>query len=159
MRGIPLTERLFIGGDFNGHTGATKRRYDDVHAGFGFGDRKGNIAALLEFKRAFGLVVDNSSFSEEHFLAFYSMVAKTRIDFLLLRKADRSLYKHCKVVSSENLTTQHKLLVTDLEKEGEGCGWSRIKRGSSTMVSAPDIGISRCLCGLEGVVGMETVCG
>ncbi|XP_060182222.1 uncharacterized protein LOC132611877 [Lycium barbarum] len=39
--GIPLTEKLFVGGDFNGHIGSISTGYDDVHRGFGFGDRNG----------------------------------------------------------------------------------------------------------------------
>ncbi|XP_047264199.1 uncharacterized protein LOC124896638 [Capsicum annuum] len=73
-------------------------------------------AALLEFARAFGLVVVNSSFSKkkEHLVTFRSRVAKTQIDFLLLRKEVRALCKDCKVTPSENVATQHRLLVMDL---------------------------------------------
>nr|XP_009769954.1 PREDICTED: uncharacterized protein LOC104220728 [Nicotiana sylvestris] len=39
VRSIPHTEKLFIGGDINGHIGASARGYDDVHGGYGFGDR------------------------------------------------------------------------------------------------------------------------
>ncbi|KAG5629676.1 hypothetical protein H5410_001393 [Solanum commersonii] len=80
VRGIPNTEKIVIGGDFNGHIRATSNGFDDVHGGFGF-----------------------------------SSVAKTQIDYFLLRKGDRGLFKDCKVIPSENLTTQHKLLVMDLE--------------------------------------------
>ncbi|KAF3634505.1 putative early nodulin-93-like [Capsicum annuum] len=75
-----------------------EKGYDDVHWGFGFGVRNDEGAALLEFVRAFGLMVVNSSFSkkEEHLVTFRSRVAKTQIDFLLLRKEDRALCKDCK---------------------------------------------------------------
>ncbi|KAG5585502.1 hypothetical protein H5410_045936 [Solanum commersonii] len=52
---------------------------------------------------------------ENHLVTFRSSIAKTQIDYLLLRKGDRGLCKDCKVIPSENLTTQHKLLVMDLE--------------------------------------------
>ncbi|XP_060182003.1 uncharacterized protein LOC132611615 [Lycium barbarum] len=66
--GIPSTEKQFIGGDFNGHIRSISGGYDDVHGGSGFGDRNGGGIALLDFTKAFGLVVANSSFSkkEEH---------------------------------------------------------------------------------------------
>ena len=32
-------ERVLIGGDLNGHVGAESSGYEDVHGGFGFGDR------------------------------------------------------------------------------------------------------------------------
>ncbi|XP_059290453.1 uncharacterized protein LOC132043988 [Lycium ferocissimum] len=93
--GIPPTEKLFVGGDFNGHIGSISGGYDDVHGGFGFGDRNGGGVALLDFARAFGLVIANSSFpkKDEHLVTFRSSVAKTRIDFLLLRRDDKGRAK------------------------------------------------------------------
>nr|XP_009771685.1 PREDICTED: uncharacterized protein LOC104222193 [Nicotiana sylvestris] len=52
---IPHTEKLFLGGDFNGHIEVTFGGYDDVHGGFGFGDRNERGASLLDFVRAFYL--------------------------------------------------------------------------------------------------------
>ncbi|KAG5608383.1 hypothetical protein H5410_019664 [Solanum commersonii] len=117
VRGIPSTERIVIGGDFNGHIGATSSGCDDVHGGFGFGERNGGGTSLLDFAKAFELVIVNSCFpkKENHLVTFRSSIAKTQIDYLLLRKGDRGLCKDCKVIPSENLTTQHKLLVMDLE--------------------------------------------
>ncbi|WMV36648.1 hypothetical protein MTR67_030033 [Solanum verrucosum] len=117
VRGIPSTERIVIGGDFNGHIGATASGFDDVHGGFGFGERNGGGTSLLDFAKAFELVIVNSCFpkKENHLVTFRSSIAKTQIDYLLLRKGDRGLCKDCKVIPSENLTTQHKLLVMDLE--------------------------------------------
>ncbi|XP_060170883.1 uncharacterized protein LOC132601840 [Lycium barbarum] len=105
--GKPPTEKLFIGGDFNGHIGSISGGYYDMHEGCGFGDRNREGVALLDFTKAFGLVVANSSFSkkEEHLVTFRSSMAKTQIDFLLLRKGDRGLCKDCKVIPSESLTT------------------------------------------------------
>ncbi|XP_055824233.1 uncharacterized protein LOC129892673 [Solanum dulcamara] len=114
---IPPTEKLFIGGDFNGHIGSVSTGYDEVHGGFGFGCRNGGGASLLDFAKAFGLMLANSSFpkKDEHLVTFRSSRAATQIDFWLLRKDDKSLCKDCKVIPSENLTTQYKLLVIDLE--------------------------------------------
>ncbi|XP_059285715.1 uncharacterized protein LOC132039194 [Lycium ferocissimum] len=114
---IRLREKLFIGRDLNGHIGSVSRGYDEVHGGFDFGDKNGGRVSLLDFAKAFGLMVSNSSFpkKEEHLVTFRSSVAVTQIDFLLLRKDDKGLCKDYKVIPSENLTTQHKLLVMDLE--------------------------------------------
>nr|XP_016514495.1 PREDICTED: craniofacial development protein 2-like [Nicotiana tabacum] len=117
VRGIPHTEKLFIGGDFNGHIGTTSRGYDDVHGGFGFGDRNGGGTYLLDFARAFDLMIANSSFPKkrEHLVTFRSSVGETQIDYLLCKKSDRGLCTDCKVISSENLSTLHRLLVMDHE--------------------------------------------
>ncbi|XP_009588184.2 uncharacterized protein [Nicotiana tomentosiformis] len=116
VRGISHTEKLFIG-YFKGHIGATSGGYDDVHVGFGFGDKNGGGMSLLEFARAFDLVIANSSFlkKREHLVTFRSSVAETQIDYLLCRKSDRGLCTDYKVFPSENLSTLHRLLVMDLE--------------------------------------------
>ncbi|XP_070010290.1 uncharacterized protein [Nicotiana sylvestris] len=36
---VPPNEKLFIGGDFNGHIGSNTGVYDEVHGGFGFGEK------------------------------------------------------------------------------------------------------------------------
>ncbi|KAM3338970.1 hypothetical protein P3S68_031056 [Capsicum galapagoense] len=100
VRGVPSSEKIVVAGDFNGHIGALPGGFGDVHGGFGFGERNDEGATLLEFARAFGLVVVNSGFpkKDEHLITFRSAVARTQIDFLLLRKGDRALCKDCKVI-------------------------------------------------------------
>nr|XP_016496401.1 PREDICTED: uncharacterized protein LOC107815345 [Nicotiana tabacum] len=68
VRSIPPSERLFIGGDFNGHIGLSAGGYTEVHGRFGFGERNGGGIALLDFAKAFDLVIANSSFTkrDEH---------------------------------------------------------------------------------------------
>nr|XP_016500663.1 PREDICTED: craniofacial development protein 2-like [Nicotiana tabacum] len=82
VRGIPSTEKLIIGGDFNGHIGRLRGGYADVHGGFSFGDRNGEGTSLLEYAKAFELVIANSCYMKktEHLITFRSMMAKTRID-------------------------------------------------------------------------------
>ncbi|XP_009618649.1 uncharacterized protein [Nicotiana tomentosiformis] len=69
---IPLAERLFIGGDFNGHIGSTTDGYGEVHGGFVFGVRNEGCTSLLDFAEVFELVIVNSSFPkrEEHLVTF-----------------------------------------------------------------------------------------
>ncbi|XP_070055427.1 uncharacterized protein [Nicotiana tomentosiformis] len=113
---VPPTEKLFIGGDFNGHIGSTVGDYSEVHGGFSFRERNGGGTSLLDFAKAFGLVITNSSFSkrEGHLVTFQNTVAKTQIDYLFLRRGDRGLCKDCKVIPGEILTMQHRLLVMDV---------------------------------------------
>lgn len=67
------------------------------------------------FVRAFGLPVVHLSFlkKEKHLITFRIVVAKTQINFVF-RKGDRTLFKDCKVLPSENILTRHKFLVIDL---------------------------------------------
>ncbi|XP_019226427.1 PREDICTED: uncharacterized protein LOC109207881 [Nicotiana attenuata] len=62
VRQVLPAEKLFIGGDFNGHIGSTVGGYGEVHGGFDFGERNGGGTLLLDFAKAFGLAIANSSF-------------------------------------------------------------------------------------------------
>ncbi|XP_016481669.2 uncharacterized protein LOC107802651 [Nicotiana tabacum] len=53
------------GGDFNGHIRATSGGYDGVHSGFGFGVRNGGGTSLLDYAKAFDLVIANSCFTKK----------------------------------------------------------------------------------------------
>ncbi|XP_055803549.1 uncharacterized protein LOC129872642 [Solanum dulcamara] len=118
-----------------------------VHGGFSFGNENGGGFSLLDFAKAFGLMVANSSFleKEEHLVTFRSSRVATQIDFLLIRKDDKGICKNCKVIPSKNLTTQHKLLVMDLEirrkkKKRVVNDRPRIRWGSLTPSSALEMG-------------------
>uniref|UniRef100_A0A1S4BUG0 Craniofacial development protein 2-like n=1 Tax=Nicotiana tabacum TaxID=4097 RepID=A0A1S4BUG0_TOBAC len=145
VRGIPSTEKLFIGGDFNGHIGSSAGGYGDVHGGFGLGDRNVGGVSLLDFARAFELVIADSSFPkrEEHLVTFRSMVAKTQIDYILLRRCDRGVCEDCKVIPSETLATQHRLLVMDvgivIKKKRFVRGQPRIRWGALAKDNAHEL--------------------
>ncbi|XP_060202002.1 uncharacterized protein LOC132630455 [Lycium barbarum] len=114
MRGISQTEKLLLGGDFNGHIWTTSGGYDDVHG------------------------------RKEHLVTYRSVVAKTQIDYLLVTKGGRGVCKDCKVIPSENLATQHKLVVMDLEikmkkKKRVAYDWPKIRWGSLTDTKAQEM--------------------
>ncbi|XP_075088268.1 uncharacterized protein LOC142170288 [Nicotiana tabacum] len=80
------------------------------------GEKNGGGTSLLDFTKAFGLVIANSSFpkKEKYLVTFQNVVVNTKIDYLLLMRIDRGLCKYCKVISGEILVTHHKLLVMDV---------------------------------------------
>ncbi|XP_070029635.1 uncharacterized protein [Nicotiana sylvestris] len=146
VRSIPPSERLFIGGDFNGHIGSSAGGYTEVHRGFGFGERNGGGTLLLDFAKAFDLAIANSSFPkrEEHLVTYQSSVAKTQIDYLLLRRGDRRWCVDCKVIPGETLATQHRLLVMDFgimirRKKRSIRGRPRIRWGALTKDKAQEL--------------------
>ncbi|XP_047263793.1 uncharacterized protein LOC107858248 [Capsicum annuum] len=51
VRGMTISEKIFIGRDFNGHIGSVPLVYEDVHGGYGFGVRNDEEADLLDFAR------------------------------------------------------------------------------------------------------------
>uniref|UniRef100_A0A1S3YNI6 Reverse transcriptase domain-containing protein n=1 Tax=Nicotiana tabacum TaxID=4097 RepID=A0A1S3YNI6_TOBAC len=72
------------------------------------------------------------------------MVAKTQIDYLLLRRCDKGLCEDSKVIPSENLATQHRLLVMDVgilikRKKRFVRGQSRIRWGVLTKENAQEL--------------------
>jgi len=66
---------------------------------------------------AFDLLVANSFFkkNEDHLVTFKNSSCKTQIDYFLTRNESRRSCKDCKVIPSEFLGTQHRLLVLDAE--------------------------------------------
>ncbi|XP_070054698.1 uncharacterized protein [Nicotiana tomentosiformis] len=146
VRQVLPAEKLFIGGDFNGHIGSTAGGYGEVHGGFGFGERNGRGKSLLDFVKAFGLVIANSSYPkrEGHLITFQNAVEKTQIDYVLLRRCDRELCKDYKVIPGEILTTQTRLLVMDVgimlkRRKRSSRGRLRIRWGSLTKDKAQEL--------------------
>ena len=74
MRTIPEDEKVFLGGDFNGHIGRDADNFNLVHGGFGLGARNESGENLLEFFLAKSLVIANSIFrkKDEHLTTYKS---------------------------------------------------------------------------------------
>jgi exonuclease III len=49
---VPISEKLFIGGDLNGQVGSTRVGFDGVHKGFGYGSRNQEGEGILNFALA-----------------------------------------------------------------------------------------------------------
>ena len=52
---IPLSEVLIAGGDWNGHVGWAADGFEEVHGGFGYGERNDEGGRLLDFAVAMTL--------------------------------------------------------------------------------------------------------
>ena len=70
----------------------------------------------MDFAVAYDLLVVNSLFKkEDHLETYKSGPMKTQIEYFLIRVDIRRFCKDCKVIPSEYLGTQHRLLVLDVE--------------------------------------------
>ena len=65
--GVSTNEKLFIGGDINGHVGSTNVGYELAHGGFGYGSRNQEGEDILDFSIANNLVIANTFFRKEIF--------------------------------------------------------------------------------------------
>jgi exonuclease III len=59
---VPISEKLFIGGDLNGHIGSTRVDFDGVHGGFGYGSRNQEREGILNFALPYDLIISNTLF-------------------------------------------------------------------------------------------------
>jgi hypothetical protein len=59
---VSISEKLFIGGDLNGHIGSTRVGFDGVHGGFGYGSRNQEAEGILNFTLTYDLIVANTLF-------------------------------------------------------------------------------------------------
>ncbi|XP_057518485.1 uncharacterized protein LOC130799407 [Amaranthus tricolor] len=148
MRTIPEDEKVFLGGDFNGHLGRDVSNYNSVHGGFGLGARNESGENLLEFALGKELVIANSIFrkKDEHLITYKSGRHATKVDYFLVRKGDRASFFDCKVVLGTEMPTQHRLLVLVfrirkkiVEKKVESRGkimWGRLKEDMVATLSS-----------------------
>jgi hypothetical protein len=111
---VPVGEKLFIGGDLNGHAGTSSTSFEGVHGGFGSGTRNQG-EEILNFALAYDMFIANTFFRKRksHLVTFSSGQHTSQIDFVLLRKEDRHACLDCKVIPGECVITQHKLVVAD----------------------------------------------
>jgi hypothetical protein len=71
---VPISEKLFIGGDLNGHVGSTRVGFDGVHGVFVSGSRNQEGEGILNFAIADDLFVMNTLFRKRvsHLVTFSS---------------------------------------------------------------------------------------
>jgi hypothetical protein len=73
VRAVPTNEKLFIGGDLNGHVGSTNAGYELAHGGFEYGSRN-QERGILDFAVTYNLVIANTFFGKRdpHLVTFNS---------------------------------------------------------------------------------------
>jgi hypothetical protein len=112
---VPISEKLFIGGDLNGHVCSTRVDFDGVYGGFGYGSRNQEGEGILNFALAYDLIVANTLFRKRvsHLVTFSSGQHCSQINFILARREDRLTCLDCKVIPGECVEPQNKLVVAD----------------------------------------------
>jgi hypothetical protein len=71
---VSISEKLFIGLDFNGHVGSTRIDFDEVHGDFRYGGRNQEGEGILNFALSYNLIIVNTLFRKRvsHLVTFSS---------------------------------------------------------------------------------------
>jgi hypothetical protein len=87
---VPISKKLFIGGDLNGYVGSIRVGFDGVHGGFRYASRNQEGEGILNFALAYDLIVANSLFRRRvsHLVTFSSSQHCSQIDFIHARRID-----------------------------------------------------------------------
>lgn len=115
LRSFEPDDYLAIGGDLNGHVGKARDGYPQCHGGNGFGIRNDEGRRILDCAEAHDLVVANTYFKKRpsHLVTYTSGNRATQIDFWLFKRRDLKLITNVKVIPSDDIAPQHRLLVAD----------------------------------------------
>ena len=113
LSGIRDNERVIVGGDFNCHVGAGVEGFDGVHGGHGFGKRDVEGEMLLQLAESLGFIIVSTYFQKEDGkkVTYDSGDKRSAIDFVLVRKCERSSVWDVKVIPGEPCIQQHRLVV------------------------------------------------
>ena len=116
MQGISAEENIFIGGVFNGHVGNSRSGFENVHGGYGFGDKNDAENSILDFAVSYDMILVNTWFRKlvSHLITYRSKGNASQINFFLTRRVGRSCCLDCKVILGECVVTQHRLLMLDV---------------------------------------------
>ena len=97
VRAVSRSDKLFIGGDLNGHVGTSSEGFEAVHGGFGYVSRNQEEEEVLDFSIAFDLMIANTFFRkrQSYLVTFSSGQYSSQIDFVLTR---RGINEHAWIV-------------------------------------------------------------
>lgn len=104
-------------GDFNAKIGVPQKQENDVMGPFGLGERNDRGRMLIEFSRKNELFITNSMFEKRASRRWTWTLGRGRneIDFILIRKHQRSLVSDVSVVNNFKFNSDHRLLRMSLK--------------------------------------------
>jgi hypothetical protein len=65
IRGVSSSEKIYIGGDLNGHVGTVRTGFERVHENFGYDEQNQEEKEILNFVVAYDLMVANTFFRKK----------------------------------------------------------------------------------------------
>ena len=114
---IPLNEMVVLAGDRNGDIGSCNIGYDEMHGGFGYGDRNADGSRILEFADRLKLVICNPLFmlQESQLVTYAASPVKSTVDYIIVQQEDKAKVHNVSVIPNEECVPKHKLLVMDIQ--------------------------------------------
>ena len=119
---IPSTEQIYLMGDFNGKVENERRMYTDYLGPHGRGNRNDNGERLLEICASHHLGIPNTFFQHQdsHAYTWYKwgdQIIRSQIDYIVTRKKEIRNIMDTEVIPSENVSTDHRMVVATIRKE------------------------------------------
>ncbi|XP_037776748.1 uncharacterized protein LOC119573609 [Penaeus monodon] len=125
VRKIPAEEKLWIGGDFNGHVGGDNRGREETMGKFGYGTKNDGGEELVTFAMRHNLWIVNTFYKKatRHKITYQSGGTQSQIDYVLCRSNDKNT-KDCKVILGESITGE-------IQRRSQRAAWSIHRSGES----------------------------
>ena len=116
MDKVVTSEKMLVGGDFNGPVGSGMGGFGEVHGGFGIGQINDGGIRLSDWAVGKGLHLMNTCFQKRKSqpITFKSGETETMIDYILVNNKYRSSVRDVKVIPGEEIVSQHCLLLMDM---------------------------------------------
>ena len=111
---VVSTEKVLVGGDFNGHVGSDMSGIGEVHGDFGIGQINDRGIRLFDWAVGKGLHLMNTCFQKRksRLISFRLGETETTIDYILVN--NRSSVKDVRVIPGEEIVSQHCILLMDI---------------------------------------------
>ena len=106
-------EKIWIGGDLNGHVGEGSKGNEECMGNCEMGIRNEEGERIISFAKAESLAFVNTYFKKEinKLITYSSGQHKTQIDYFMCRKSDLKSVKDCKVIPGDYVAKQHRPVV------------------------------------------------
>ena len=109
-------------GHFNGKVGNERHMYTDYLGPHGRGTRNDNGEILLEICACHHLGISNTIFQHQysHVYTWYKwgdQTVRSQIDYIITRRKEISNIMDTRVIPSENVSTDHRMVVATIRKE------------------------------------------
>ena len=122
MQPVKISERLVVSGYIYGHVGSDRIAYEEVHGGCGVGAPNEEGMKVLDFATAYQMKILNASYQKRnnHQVIYCTGGRETQIDCIMSRKEHANECRNCKVLPTEAITTQHRIITWWVRKQDRG---------------------------------------